>query len=290
MINNSDKNWLIVIDLDGTLLKTPKSSIAPAPSVDDFNLKIIKACMEIGHQVAIVTGRPWRDTKEIYNSLGLKTIVGNYNGANIHHPHDAKFSPIITGMNRDFFKKIAERIRSKGALLNFIIEGPSSTHVLNLKDKDMLEQFHILNGENVYECSLDLVLNENPQTFIFRVDHKKVDKNELITDLRRNFGEAFSFRFWIKPEKDMVNIEVNPKSISKGFVLRYIASYYNIPISRTIAFGDGENDLEMLSTAQVGVAMKNASDLVKSYANDISDFTNDKDGVGKYLQKFFKIK
>ena len=85
----------------------------------------------------------------------------------------------------------------------------------------------------------------------------------------------------------MVNIEVNTKSVSKGSVVRYLASYYNIPMYRTIAFGDGENDLEMLQIASLGVAMKNASDLVKSYANDISDFNNDDAGVGYYLENFF---
>ena len=36
------------------------------------------------------------------------------------------------------------------------------------------------------------------------------------------------------------------------------------------------------------IAMKNASNLVKSYADDITDYDNENDGVGKYLEKFFK--
>ena len=280
------KPWLVTIDLDGTLLNS-SNGIKPHWNFNPKNLEVIKQVIAKGHKVAIVTGRPWRDTEKIYEELGLGTIVGNYNGASIHHPHDKKFSPINVGMNRDLFREILEKTSLKKYVLNFIIEGPTTTFVLDINDEDMLKQFHISKGDNVKPCGFDLKFIENPQSFIFKIDHKAINKNELITELRRKFGEAFSFRFWINDHKDMVNIEVNTRSISKGSVVRYLASYYNIPMYRTIAFGDGENDLEMLQVASLGVAMKNASDLVKSYANDISDFDNNDAGVGYYLENFF---
>ncbi len=280
--------WLITIDLDGTLLKSSRG-IHPNTEFNDYNLKIIEKALKKGHKVAIVTGRPWRDTEKIYEALGLKTIVANYNGASIHHPHDELFSPINFGINRRLFKQLINETRLGEAMTNFVIEGPTKTHVLDLKDKDMLEQFHIHEGANVHQCTKDIEFDENPQSFIFRIDETKVEKNELITELRRKFGEAFLFRFWLHPEKNMVNIEANAKSVSKGTAIKFIASYYNIPMFRTIAFGDGENDIEMLHVASLGVAMKNASDLVKSHANDITDFTNDDAGVGKYLENFFNL-
>jgi len=68
-----------------------------------------------------------------------------------------------------------------------------------------------------------------------------------------------------------------------------IAGYYNIPLHRTLSFGDGMNDAEMLSKAAIGVAMKNASPQVKAYANDVTDYINDEAGVGKYIEKFLKL-
>jgi len=71
--------------------------------------------------------------------------------------------------------------------------------------------------------------------------------------------------------------------------MRLVASHYNIPMRNTISFGDGLNDIDMLSEAAIGVAMKNASNEVKGYANDVTDYTNNEGGVGKYLAKYFNI-
>ena len=50
-----------------------------------------------------------------------------------------------------------------------------------------------------------------------------------------------------------------------------------------MAFGDGLNDLTMLQTAAVGVAMGNAAPRVKKLTNYITD-TNDNDGVAKAIR------
>ena len=60
-------------------------------------------------------------------------------------------------------------------------------------------------------------------------------------------------------------------------------------MSECIAFGDAHNDLEMLELSGVGVAMGNAHEILKSRVQHITD-TNDNDGVGKFLKKFYDIK
>jgi hydroxymethylpyrimidine pyrophosphatase-like HAD family hydrolase len=84
-------------------------------------------------------------------------------------------------------------------------------------------------------------------------------------------------------------MEINQKSVSKAKAVEYIASYYNIPLRRTIAFGDGPNDSEMLDYVAHGVAMKNAGSILKSYSDDITDLVNHEGGVGDYLIKFFDL-
>ena len=98
------------------------------------------------------------------------------------------------------------------------------------------------------------------------------------------------FRLWDGRKYGWLVLEINQKAANKGTSLEDIAAYYNIPLSNTIAFGDGMNDREMLLTAGRGVAMKNAIGTVKSYADDVTDFTNDDAGVGIYLKDFFNIK
>ena len=45
----------------------------------------------------------------------------------------------------------------------------------------------------------------------------------------------------------------------------------------------------MLEFAQIGVAMKNGHRVLKEIADDVTDFTNEEGGVGKYLINFFNL-
>ena len=51
-----------------------------------------------------------------------------------------------------------------------------------------------------------------------------------------------------------------------------------------MAFGDGENDIEMIKQADIGIAMKNGCDKVKEIADHITDSV-DEDGIYTYLVK-----
>ena len=56
-----------------------------------------------------------------------------------------------------------------------------------------------------------------------------------------------------------------------------------------MAFGDEYNDVEMLEFAGCGVAMKNGSEQAKKVANDITEFTNDEDGLAIYLEQALNL-
>lgn len=107
-------------------------------------------------------------------------------------------------------------------------------------------------------------------------------------ELKALFGKAFAMRYWIRD--DNYYLEINAKTAHKSNAMKALAAYYNIDMKNTIAFGDGENDLEMLEDASHGVAMKNASEFVKLHAKYETNLTNDEGGVGFYLEKFFSDK
>ncbi|MFL6562432.1 MAG: HAD hydrolase family protein, partial [Bacillus sp. (in: firmicutes)] len=65
--------------------------------------------------------------------------------------------------------------------------------------------------------------------------------------------------------------------------------FYGIPAERIIAFGDEDNDLEMLEYAGYGIAMGNAIDKVKTIANEVT-LSNEEDGVGQYLAELLNLK
>ena len=73
--------------------------------------------------------------------------------------------------------------------------------------------------------------------------------------------------------------------VHKGNALLKLCAYLNIDPSQTMAFGDGLNDVTMLKTAGIGVAMGNAAPQVKEAADFITD-TNDNDGVAKAIEQF----
>ena len=79
---------------------------------------------------------------------------------------------------------------------------------------------------------------------------------------------------------DMIPIDGGkPKGIEK-----YL-EYTNAKLEETMAFGDGENDVDMLEYVNIGVAMGNANDVVKNSANYVTDDC-DKEGIYKALVHF----
>ena len=73
---------------------------------------------------------------------------------------------------------------------------------------------------------------------------------------------------------------------SKGSSLERLCEHLGIDISQTIACGDGNNDLTMIETAGLGVAMGNATETLKKAADYITA-SNDEDGIVQVIDKFF---
>lgn len=75
--------------------------------------------------------------------------------------------------------------------------------------------------------------------------------------------------------------EYNKKGISKGNSL----SKLGFDMDEIIAFGDSVNDIDMLKSAGIGVAMGNALEEVKQVADYITK-SNDEDGIYYALKEF----
>jgi len=80
-------------------------------------------------------------------------------------------------------------------------------------------------------------------------------------------------------------IEIYLKKNTKGSAILKIAEHLDIKIENTYAFGDGKNDIEMLSTVGCGIAMGNANDEVKKYADEITESVHN-DGVAVGIKKY----
>jgi len=83
-------------------------------------------------------------------------------------------------------------------------------------------------------------------------------------------------------------LEVLPYGASKGDGVRKLLEHYNISLDETVAFGDGENDVEMLDLVRLGIAVENSKSTLKDVAQLITLSNND-DGVGSILQLIVDI-
>lgn len=80
-------------------------------------------------------------------------------------------------------------------------------------------------------------------------------------------------------------LEVMPAGVSKASALRSVLAELGIEPEHTLAIGDGENDVEMLRMAGIGVAVGNAAAVARAAADAVVA-TNDEDGVAEAVERF----
>lgn len=79
-------------------------------------------------------------------------------------------------------------------------------------------------------------------------------------------------------------IEVNPTGVNKAAALELVCEKLGITMKQVMAIGDSLNDIKMIQSAGIGVAMGNAQKAVQQVADELTD-TNNNDGVGKAIEK-----
>ncbi len=80
-------------------------------------------------------------------------------------------------------------------------------------------------------------------------------------------------------------LEVTHNQVSKKQALLELANYYQLSLSEIMTIGDNYNDIPMIETAGLGVAMGNAPTEVKTCANTVTD-SNDQNGVSKAIKLY----
>ena len=80
-------------------------------------------------------------------------------------------------------------------------------------------------------------------------------------------------------------LEVTHNQVSKKQALLELTNYYQLSLSEIMTIGDNYNDIPMIETAGLGVAMGNAPTEVKTCANTVTD-SNDQNGVSKAIKLY----
>jgi 5-amino-6-(5-phospho-D-ribitylamino)uracil phosphatase len=265
---------LIALDLDGTLLKDDKT-------ISSKNKDILKKARDNGHIVMIATGRPYRSSEMYYRELDLDTPIVNFNGAFMHHPRNPNWGYFHEPLDVKVAKDIVEACR--GFNFHNIIAEVIDDVYFHYHDQKLLDIFSFGNP-NITTGDLSNFLKDSPTSMLI---HTEEDQLRKIRDhLSVVHAEVIDHRSWAAPWHV---IEIIKAGLSKAVGLKKAADYYGIPKERVIAFGDEDNDLEMLEYAGHGIAMGNGIDQVKNIANDVT-LSNEEDGVGQYLSDLLNLK
>ena len=86
-------------------------------------------------------------------------------------------------------------------------------------------------------------------------------------------------------DAEETSLEISPLGVTKGFGLKKLCEYLNMGIEQSIAVGDADNDLDILKTAGLAIAMGNANENAQKIA-DVKVADNDHDGVAEAIYKY----
>lgn len=249
------KGYLIAIDLDDTLVQ----------NFDDYDEKTFKLLKEVAknNYVVIATGRPFRSSKYFYNLLDLKTPIINYNGALLHNPSDPNFPKKMIHIDR---KHLINFVHNEKDILDNIFCEIEDDIYLYRHTKEIEPYLH-LDGGNLHVGDFEDILPGDSNGAILFV---KIGEEKKLEDyINNHYDDDVRLRYWWTDQS--IVCELYSPLTSKANALNIICDYYHIDKDKTIAIGDGHNDIEMLDFAKIGVAMGNSHKELIKHANIITD-------------------
>ncbi|MCK5892906.1 MAG: Cof-type HAD-IIB family hydrolase [Endozoicomonadaceae bacterium] len=263
---------LIVSDLDGTLL-TPEHQLGA------YTTKVLKQLHQRGHRLVLATGRHAIEVSYFLKQADIPAFMITANGARITDDNN----------NRLFHRDIPSAIAHE--IITFLMDKPHVTvHLYNdtgwyfNKEDENLIPYHQGTPLPRYRYTLDqLPHTALTKLFLCCQDTAQIASYEY--QLQARFGEQVTIVCsmpWC--------IEVMAAGINKGAALQQIVRSLDLTEQQCIAFGDGMNDIDMLTAAGQGLIMENASDRLKHRLPEHEVIgTNANEAVAAYLEKNFLL-
>jgi Cof subfamily protein (haloacid dehalogenase superfamily) len=102
--------------------------------------------------------------------------------------------------------------------------------------------------------------------------------------LRRTLEAHFGERLYVTTSLPWL-LELGHPSVSKGTGLRFVADRVGFALEHTVAFGDGENDIELIEAAGYGIAVENAHPALRQRADWVCPGPSE-EGVAEVIRAF----
>ena len=264
---------LIATDLDGTLVTDDKN-------LTDRTIENVKKALKKNVKIMISSARAFYRLERYIDELDLRrenqyTIC--FNGAMIVENITGE---VLYSKNLD--KQEVNELISLGKQLNVPIMLYSKNAHCAEEIPEVIQKNKNSKGLNLKIENFNKLDFDKEENYIYKIVF--MDKPERIIEIRNNLSKEIINQYEVTssiPEY----IEFVKKGIKKSEAIKFIMNKCKIEQEEVIAIGDGENDIEMLRFAGLGVALGNADNYVKENADYITTSNND-DGVGNVIEKF----
>lgn len=254
---------ILFFDVDGTLITNDDKKILPQSTTQAINLAKQK-----GHLTFVNSGRVFCNIYDDIKSVGFDGYVcgcGTYifaKGKEIFH----------NKLSREVCMDMVETC----SLYKMKALYEHTNHVaydgkVGLGDAYYLIEYFQSMGTPIIDDVFD-------SKFIFDKFVAAYDDKSQLEEFKRYASAKFDC---IQRERDF--LEVVPKGYSKATGIEFLLNYYDIPISNAYAFGDSNNDLDMLKYVPNSIAMRDSSEEVLEVSGYVTDSVIN-DGIFKAMK------
>lgn len=264
---------IVASDLDGTLLNTEHALSA-------YTKETLQKLRKKDIHFVFATGRHHIDVAQMRDNMDIDAYMITSNGARVH---DSKGNVIVSlNLKPSIAYEIAQVAMDDSLVYTHIYRGDE--WLINKEDPDSLEYFSESHFKYRLFEPIDFATDDIAKIyFTTNDDSHNIRLIELKNRLKAHYGNEISIAF------STANcLEVMGANVSKGNALAAVVKKLGYTLQDSIAFGDGMNDLEMLSMAGKGCIMQNASDELKQCLPQIEIIgSNADDAVPHYLNNLY---
>jgi hypothetical protein len=239
----------IATDLDRTL-------IGEDYTLHERTIAAIAAARAAGIHVVIVTGRMFRSVRRYCEWAGLDDPVVCYQGAVVADPVSGRFLRHIA-IPLELAREAIGAIEQEGFNLNCYVDDNLYVSTMTPEARRYAD-FQQIPIETVGDL---LTWLDKPPTKLV-----VIAAPEALDELGERLRERFAGRLYISKSLPFF-LELASPEVSKGSGLGFVAEQLGFKAEETVAFGDGENDIELLDWAGYAVAVANADVRVLGHAD-----------------------
>lgn len=250
---------IVFFDVDGTITNYLDGTIP------DSTKKAIRALKNNGIKVVVATGRPLSMCTELV-ALGIDTFI-TANGGYVKH--NEKVIHKIP-MDKKVIKEVVEFAIKENHALSYYTEEFSMNGIRDLTILKALKETLSLSD---YPTTNTLIHDEEVYLMCLFANDEDVLKY-------KNKFPHLTFKRW-----HPYILNVLQHDVSKSVAILNVLEYFGIDQCEAVAFGDGENDIDMLGLVGLGIAMGNGNEKLKKIADFVTKKSSE-DGIEFALVKF----